>query len=262
MNDSMNKGRSALPSSLREQLDGLRAKLRWVEGSKAACAAFGLLLVSWLILFGSDRLWDTPQPLLVLFSITGWASAAWILRLGYRMAVEQPRHDENLAKIAQGRFPAIGDHLLGVIELCDPKKKTSKHSAALRKAAVAQVAEETARQDLCKSVDSRILKRVAGGFAGLAAIAVLCSAFMPRATGNAWKRWSNPFNPAPRYTFAELTRFPTEKIVARGEPFQIHCTIDPDSFWLPEHATLTNEEGRELIATLSGTSYLFELEGL
>jgi hypothetical protein len=262
MNDSMNKGRNSLPSSLREQLDGLRAKLRWVEGSKAAYIAFGLLLVSWLIVFGSDRLWDTPQPLLVLFSVTGWASAAWILRLGYRMAVEQPRHDENLAKIAQGRFPAIGDRLLGVIELCDPKKKTSKHSAALRKAAVAQVAEETARQDLCKAVDARILKRVAGGFAGLAAIAVLCSAFMPRATSNAWKRWSNPFNPVPRYTFAELTRFPTEKIVARGEPFQIHCAIDPDSFWLPEHATLTNEDGRELIATLSGTSYLFELEGL
>ncbi len=262
MKDSKNKSQRILPSSLRQQLDGLRAKLRWVEGSKSASAAFGLLLVSWLIVFGSDRLWDTPQPVLVLFSVTGWASAAWILRLGYRMAVEQPRHDENLAKIAQGRFPAIGDHLLGVIELCDPKKKTSKHSAALRKAAVAQVTEETARQDLGKAVDLHTLKRVASGFAVLAVIAFLCSAFMPRATRNAWERWSNPFDPVPRYTFAELTRFPSEKIVARGEPFQILCSIDPNSFWLPEQATLTDEDGRERIATLSGTSYLFELEGL
>ena len=258
----MNKGRSALPPSLRGQLDGLRTKLRWVEGTKATAAAFGLLLVSWLIVFGSDRLWDTPQSLLVLFSVTGWASAAWILRLGFRMAIEQPRHDENLAKIAQARFPSIGDRLLGVIELCNPEKKTSAHSAALRKAAVAQVTEETARQDLGKAVDPRTLKHVASGFAGLAVIAFLCSAFMPRATSNAWERWSNPFNPVPRYTFAELTRFPTEKIVARGEPFQILCSIDPDSFWLPEQATLTDDDGRERSVTLNGASYLFELEGL
>ena len=140
MNDSMNKGRNSLPSSLREQLDGLRAKLRWVEGSKAAYAAFGLLLVSWLIVFGSDRLWDTPQPLLALFSLTGWAATAWVLALGYRFAIAQPRYDENLAKTAQTRFPALGDRMLGVIELCDPNKETSQHSAALREAAVAQVA--------------------------------------------------------------------------------------------------------------------------
>ena len=148
LKNSKSKDRSSLPPSLKKQLAGLRWELRWAQGSKAICAALGLLLVSLLIVFGSDRLWDTPQPLLLLFSLTGWASAAWVLALGYRFAIAQPRYNENLAKTAQTRFPAIGDRLLGVIELCDPTKKISNHSAALRKAAVAQVAEEVGRVNL------------------------------------------------------------------------------------------------------------------
>ena len=243
MKDTKGKVTSSLPASLKGQLDGLRVKLRWTEGSRAVCSALGALLISWLIVFGSDRLWDTPQPLLALFSLTGWAATAWVLALGYRFAIAQPRYDENLAKTAQTRFPALGDRMLGVIELCDPNKETSKHSAALREAAVAQVAEETARYDLGKAVDLRVAKRVAAGFGALASLAVICATFMPQATGNAWERWANPFDPAPRYTFASLASYPAEKFVARGEPFQILCTIDPESFWLPDEATLTNKKG-------------------
>ena len=260
MKDS--KGTGSLPASLKAQLDGLRLKLRWTEGSRAIFSALGALLISWIVVFGSDRLWDTPQPLLVLFSLTGWAATAWVLALGYRLAISQPRYDENLAKTAQSRFPSLGDRMLGVIELCDPNKETSKHSAALREAAVAQVAEETARYDLGKAVDMRLAKRVGVAFAALASLATVCSTFMPQATGNALKRWANPFDPVPRYTFASLTSFPVEKFVARGEPFQILCTIDPESFWLPAEATLTNSEGKEFVASLNGSSYLFEFEGL
>jgi len=262
MNNSRKNSGDLLPKSLRKQLDLLRNKLRWTEGSKGILAAIGLLLVSWLVVLGSDRFWDTPQPLLILASVTGWASALWILRLGYRLAIEQPRHDENLAKITQGRFPSLGDRLLGVIELCDPRKKTSEHSAALREAAVSQVANETAGKNLNLAVDLKLLKRVAFGFAGLATMAMLCATIMPKAAFNAWERWSNPFNPAQRYTFAEITSFPAEKIVALGEPYQILCTLDPDSFWLPQEAILTAEDGTEHVATLNGHSYLFELEGV
>ena len=262
MKDSKVTDTASLPPSLRKQLGGLRRKLRWSEGSKAICAALGVLLVSWLIVFGSDRLWDTPQALLLIFSTAGWASAAWLLFLGYRFAIAQPRYDENLAKTAQTRFPAIGDRLLGVIELCDPTKTVSEHSTALRKAAVTQVAEETGRINLGQAVELGLVKRVIAGFAGLAALSAICAVTMPQATSNAFARWANPLNPTPRYTFASLNSFPTNKIVARGEPFQVLCTIDPESFWLPEQASLTSSRGEEHVAMLNGTSYLFEFKDI
>ncbi|MFP6900052.1 MAG: DUF4175 family protein, partial [Opitutales bacterium] len=261
MKNSKGKGASSLPSSLKKQLDGLRTRLRLSEGSKALCTALGALIVSWFIVFGSDRLWDTPQPLLIFFSLTGWAAAIWVLALGYRLSIAQPSYDENLAKTAQSKFPALGDRLLGVIELCDPSKESSRHSAALREAAVAQVADEAASYDLGKAIDLSIIKRVMAGFFGLAILVTVCAVLMPQAAGNAWERWSNPFDPAPRYTFAEITSFPDQKFVARGESFQILCTVNPNSFWLPEKATLTSDDGFELVAHLNHSSYNFELEG-
>ena len=90
MQGSKSNNTSILPRSLKEQLDGLRVKLRLSEGSKALSTALGALIVSWFIVFGSDRLWDTPQPLLMFFSLTGWAAAIWVLALGYRLAIAQP----------------------------------------------------------------------------------------------------------------------------------------------------------------------------
>ena len=108
MQDSKSKSTSILPRSLKEQLDGLRVRLRLSDGSKALSTALGALIVSWFIVFGSDRLWDTPQPLLMFFSLTGWAAAIWVLALGYRLAIAQPSYNENLAKTAQSKFPALG----------------------------------------------------------------------------------------------------------------------------------------------------------
>src|ERR1700679_845747 len=60
-----------LPEGLRRQFEEVERRLWRVETTVAACAVLGGLMVSYLVLFISDRLWATPVWLRCLILVLG-----------------------------------------------------------------------------------------------------------------------------------------------------------------------------------------------
>ena len=60
MSESESKSSLTLPEELRRQFDAVRSRLWAVETAAAVSCGVGALGASALVLFVSDRLWDTP----------------------------------------------------------------------------------------------------------------------------------------------------------------------------------------------------------
>ena len=72
-----------IPEGLRQQFSVLERRLWWVDTIIAICGALSGLVVSYVLLFVSDRFWDTPQVLRTLFTLAGLAVSAWFV-IGFR----------------------------------------------------------------------------------------------------------------------------------------------------------------------------------
>ena len=114
-----------------------------------AAAAFGIL-VAYLLLFGLDRVWDTPGWLRVgLFCAAAvacanipWALHRWVWR---------HRRLEQLARLLARKHPRVGDQLLGIIELVRNDFEQAR-SPALCEAAIREVAHDARRRDFRDAV--------------------------------------------------------------------------------------------------------------
>src|SRR5437763_158268 len=93
----------AIPDALRQQFDTLERRLWRFDTIIAVCGGVCALLLSWLLQFLSDRLWDTPPWLRVAFTGAGVAvffCFTWFY--GRRWIWGQPSF-ETLATLVQKR---------------------------------------------------------------------------------------------------------------------------------------------------------------
>src|SRR5581483_4508120 len=139
-----------LPQSLRSQLADFRRRVWGLKTAEALAAAAFAVLAAFLLLFGLDRVWDTPGwPRIALFA------AAVLGALGVPLAVYRwvwrQRRLEQLARLLGRTHPRVGDQLLGVIELTHNDAEQAR-SRALCEAAILQVAEDASRRDLSDAV--------------------------------------------------------------------------------------------------------------
>lgn len=125
-----------LPPQLVRQLRTFRRRLRTVKMLEAVCLAGIAVILSYALLYLSDRLWETPPAVgWLLFFIAVSGLAVFIPWWSFRW-VWQRRTESQLARLISRTDAALGDRLLGVIELDSEKHGRQYGSEKLKEAAM------------------------------------------------------------------------------------------------------------------------------
>ena len=219
----------AIPESLRLQLDDFRRHLWRVKIMEAIAAGVIGLLVSFLLVFGLDRIWQTPGWVRLGILIAGVSLFAGFAPYWLHRWVWRQRRETQLARLIAKRYPGLGDRLLGVIELQDQTGNADTLSPRLREAAMEAVAIETGKRKLDDALPPQRHRRWALAAIFLALISAAAFTLAPRAGVNALKRWLMPLSSTERYTFTRLENPPSYRAVAFGEAFEITLTLSKDS---------------------------------
>ncbi|MBI4024419.1 MAG: hypothetical protein HY360_05520 [Verrucomicrobia bacterium] len=256
MNISLN-----LPDALRGQFDALQQRLWRMETLAAVFGGGCGIFASYLLLFFSDRLWDTPPWLRFGITATGAGIFAWVAARWIRECIWKRPDAQTLAKLVQKHHRGLGDRLLGIVELADERKRPSNVSPALCRAAIKQVATEAAQFDFQKAVSTQRPKNCATGIACLGVLVAATWLLVPQAGWNALMRWLLPTSSIARYTFITLEDLPKEMIVPHGEPFEIPCSLNYRSFWRPTRAYGQYDRQPPIQASVRGSQVLFRIPG-
>ena len=255
------KRHAPLPESLRRATIRLGARVRKLAHTRGAGAIAACLLTSWLVLFASDRLWDTSGLVRIFLAGAGWAGATLMLLAWYRGGILLPRSEIHLAKLVRSKFGGPGDRFLGVLELARRSPEETRHSEALFEAAAKKVEQEISRLKLDEAVDVRPSRRALSFCSGAALLVGIITLTLPKIAQNAWERWATPWNNSPRLTLTTPAYFPAQTFCARGEPVPLRCILSKDSRRKPEEAVLISSTGQEFSAKRNGLIYEFVLPG-
>lgn len=223
-----------LPAQLIRQLRAFRRRLRTVKIVEAVCLTGIAVTLSYVLLYVSDRMWETPPALgwmLFAAALAGllvfipWWSFRWIW---------QRRTAAQLARLISRTDAALGDRLLGVIELDSERQGHRYSSEKLKAAAMEQVAREVSGQDLAVNIPRPRHKKLFILFS----ILMLCTAGLclvsPEAAGNAFQRWLRPFHPPERYTFTQLAPSPHSLVIPLGESYLYELRLAESTKSRPE----------------------------
>lgn len=227
----------AIPESLCLQLADFRRHLWRVKIQEAIAAGMIGLLVSFLLVYGLDRVWQTPgwARLLILaggISLFAVFAPYWLHRWVWRQ-----RRETQLARLIAKRYPGLGDRLLGVIELQNQEGSEDSLSPRLRQAAMEAVAAETRNRKLDEALPPQKHRRWALAAMVLAGASAVALTVTPRAGFNALQRWLMPLSKTERYTFTKLENPPAYRAVAFGEAFEVGLRLSKDSEQRPASAT-------------------------
>lgn len=236
--------RGLLPDSLLGQLKGFRTRLWLVRVAEALLFSLVNAAAAWLLIYISDRLWETPVwliPVVFGLSLIGFLvfSPYWLVRwLAFKRTPLQ------LARLLETVMPALGDRLRGAIELAKERDSSSAMSPALRRAAINQVGDEMAGIDLKPAIRRRGLKGLTRIAFAVALLTVLIAMLTPEAAQNALERWLRPGNPPGRYTFTVLEPFASRVVVPLGETVTKDFHLASSSKTFPHTAQCRLGEGR------------------
>ena len=246
-----------LPSSLKTQLDEFRRRVWTIKSIEAACGALFGIFVSYLVVFGLDRIMDTPAWIRMAIFLTAVAACAYVPVYLHRW-IWCNRHLEQLARLLSRRYPSIGDQMLGVIELVRNDLEQQR-SRALCEAAINQVADVASKRDFTDAVPNPRHRMWAWMAAVPAAAALLVLAIFPSAASNAWARFAAPWQPTPRYTFTDVERLADRVVVPHGEAVTVPVKLLETSSWHPAHGTAQLGSQLPLKAELKDGRYEFAL---
>ncbi|MFK7851660.1 MAG: hypothetical protein AB8D78_11845 [Akkermansiaceae bacterium] len=261
MSSDNDKIRNEIPESLKRQLEEFR-KLLWRRKVIESVAA-GLigLLVSYLFIFGLDRLVQTPGWARLLILLGGISLFVGFAPYWLHRWVWGHRREGQLAKLIAKRFPGLGDRLLGIIELQEQNEDGDTLSPRLRAAAMEVVAAEAGRRKLDSALPAERHRKWAAAAILLMMIVGVAFSLAPKAGINALERWLKPFSEVERYTFTQL-RDPIRTLaVPFGEAFSVTLALSENSEQKPENALGRYELQPQVVSKLKGDSYTFEFPG-
>ncbi|MEO7297137.1 MAG: hypothetical protein ABI042_01025 [Verrucomicrobiota bacterium] len=236
MLESENQFKIALPENLRQKFTALERRLWKVETASAVCVGLLGVFGSFAILFFSDRFFETLIGLraTLLFGAIGiivLAAVRWSFRWIFLR-----RDWRALSVIVQRKFRKLGDHLLGIVELSNESKHDVNFSPELYRAAINQVAAETAPFDFREAVETRLTKRLIAATIVLALLVLIPSLLIPALGKNVFHRWITPLAMVPRYTLVQIDGLPEKLVVPHGENFDLRAKVVYRSFWKPSGA--------------------------
>ncbi|MCY4403521.1 MAG: hypothetical protein OXD54_13165 [Candidatus Poribacteria bacterium] len=247
-----------LPPRTKKALEQYRKRVWIIKLAEGTLAALFGLIISYLIVFGLDRLFDTPTLLRALILLVGMVGMVIFLPLKYHNWVWRNRQLEGIAKLLQHKFPRFGDHVLGIVELASNRSDQTS-SPALVAAAMRQVDEEVAKHNLATAVPNPRHRRWALAV-GLPLLLVIVGALViPATSRNALARWLTPWRNVERYTFAQLEGQSDRRVVAYAEPFDMKAQLKDESPWKPELAEARYADQEPIVAEREGEAYKFQL---
>lgn len=224
---------------------------------EAAALAFIALLVSFLLIFGLDRFFQTPTWLRLVIFALGFG----ILSIGVPIWIHRwvwgHRHEKQLAQLIARRNPQLGDKLLGIIEFQNQPDHADGSSPRLRQAAIQALAKDTEMDSLLDALPVSTYRKwllVAAGFSLAASLAFLLS---PSASFNALERWLKPLAVVERFTFTNLENLTKSLVVPYGEPFGVELKLSANSAKRPAYAYAKFGADVSLEAKREGSSYNF-----
>ena len=263
MNQTQEKTKSqkdtvGLPPRMQDALEQYRKRVWIIKLAEGTLAAIFGIMISYLVVFGLDRIFDTPTLLRVLILLTGMVGMVFFLPLKYYNWVWRHRSLEGVARLLQHKFPRFGDHVLGIVELASNRSDQSS-SPALVEAAMRQVDEEVAKHNLADAVPNPRHRRWAYA-AGVPIILVIIGiVVIPATSRNTLARWLTPWRDVDRYTFAQLEGNTDRRVVAYAESFDVEARLKDDSPWKPESGQAQYTDQTPIVAERDGASYKFQL---
>ena len=258
LNDST---RVNLPAGLRGQFKKVEQRLWEVETTTALCRIAACLILSLLLVFLCDRVWETPAWARVVILLAGLAGALAGGAVWWRHWVWQRRDERALAGLVQLKFRRLGDRLLGIVELADEKNHPANFSPELYEAAIQQVASDAAQYEFTESVSPAPARKWSWLAAGIGAGLVAVCVALPLAGANAFLRWIAPWADVQRHTLVALEGFPKELVVAHGEPFEISGAAIYRSFWKPSRAVASLGTETRLSAPVQSGKIALKIPG-
>ncbi|MDP6522677.1 MAG: hypothetical protein QGH15_00525 [Kiritimatiellia bacterium] len=255
-NDGIN-----MPESLARQIRQFELRLRLLETVVAVLGGLCGFLLTYGVLFASDRFWDTPVMLRVALTLGGGTVlgcfAFWWLRHWWW----RRRNTRGLARLVQRHYRKMGDRLLGAVELANGNEIPGNASPALCRAAIRQVSEEASKYDFRAAAETKPSKAYILLFIVLLAVVTAAVLSFPKAGWNALLRWTKPFSSVSRYTFVSLEEMPGEQIVPHGEEFEIACRIGARSRWRPTKAICSLSGQPKITARTERGAAVFRIPG-
>ena len=225
-----------LPESTRVRLIQFQQRVRVVKIAEGILAGFFGLVLSYLAVFVIDRFINTPAILRSSLLATGSIGMAVLFPLKCHRWVWGTRRMEQVAILLKHRFPALGDQLLGIVELVHSEKDLGS-STRLAQAAMQQVDATVRERDFSDAVPYARHKMWATVVAVPAALALLACAIVPAAGFNALARWLMPWRDVDRYTFAQVENLPNQMVVPHGEQFGLGASLTDATRWSPDSAS-------------------------
>lgn len=207
-----------LPETLIRQLKSFRRRLWLVRIAETLFLSLINIAAAYLILYCSDRLWDTPGPVIWLLFAGSFTAALvfspyWLVRW-----VALKRNPEQLARLIEQVMPVLGDKLRGVIGLAEEERRQDQStSSALRRAGIEQIGWEASHVDMHSLIPHPRYKLYGRIFLALCAVVAALGIATPAASWNAFERWSHPGSPPERFTFTQLSALPSRLVVPMGE---------------------------------------------
>ncbi len=246
-----------VPDSLKQQLLDFRRKVWTIKLVEAAAIVSLGFAAAFLIVYFGDRLGDMPESLRAATLIAAISLVALIPWVAYRW-VYRNRGLEPLARLLGKRLPAVGDQLLGVIELSHSRSEQAR-SPALCQAAMNQVAGDAAKRDFKESVPRCHHRSWSTAAAIMVVVAAGIGVVYPSASAAALSRLTMPWRDTPRYTFTRVADLKNEVIVAHGEPAILPVRLSDESVWKPATAKLSIGTQSTLTAPLVDGGYAFAI---
>ena len=247
-----------LPPRMQKALEQYKKRVWIIKLAEGTLAAIFGLIVSYLIVFGLDRLIDTSALLRALILIVGMVGMVIFLPLKYYNWVWRNRQLEGIAKLLQHKFPRFGDHVLGIVELASNRADQSS-SPALVAAAMRQVDEEVAKHNLKDAVPNPQHRRWALAVGLPLLLVIIGIIIIPATTNNTLARWLTPWRNVERWTFAQLKGKPDPRVVAYAEPFDVEAQLKEESPWKPETGEARYAKQEPVVAERDGATYKFQL---
>ncbi len=261
MSETPQTQKIAIPDSLRRQLADFRRHLWRVKLIEALAAGLIGLLVSFLLVYGLDRVWPTPGLVRLAILVGGVSLFVGFAPYWLHRWVWRQRREAQLARLIAKRYPGLGDRLLGVIELQDQEGSADSLSPRLREAAMAAVAVETGKRKLDEALPPQRHRKWGLAAMGLAGAVAATFALAPRAGFNALERWLMPLSNTERYTFTKLDHPPTAMAVALGEAFDVTLKLAKESEQRPANASGRYGAQPLIASALAGDRYRFTFPG-
>ncbi len=242
----------SLPPKLVAQFAACERRLRRVETIVAAGGALVGLLLSIVVMYVSDRFWDTPALLRVLFLGAGALALGLSAWYWLRHWYWKRRDGCEISRLIQRYHRQFGDRLLGVVELVNADDLPGDMSSDLCRAAIDQVAAESATVDFTEAVDRRPARGAVGLCAAVLIAVTVVALFSPEAAFNAFERWLQPLAEIERHTFVNLVPLPAQLNVAHGEPFVLSTDVSGDSRWIPSQGRVVLAGQRPITFDVDG----------